>query len=347
MFGLGKAQEKIVSVADVGGESAGVAIAAISREGPARIIASERSSLPMEKRTLDASAVGVIAELGKAAAKALSVYAAKQEGRERAIAESYAIIRSPWSNSKTIHAETKAPEDRRVDKRLISALAEEAVRGDTEFAHAKTLEASVVRVELNGDATAHPEGKLANRIAASALLSDCEPKIRFGVSQTMMKVFGTPPPSLRSGVRALIAVLVENELLRKDCLIVAMSSHTTSLIVIRKGTVAEIYHVPEGSWTIVKRIAREKMPEEVMSLIRLLALDQCEGGACEDIQAALAKAEPELVKSFGEGLVKLSASRRVPNTLILLVPDDLSPWLLQFFSRIDFGQFTTTTRPLA
>ena len=126
-----------------------------------------------------------------------------------------------------------------------------------------------------------------------------------------------------------------------------MTSQGTSFIAVRKGVVTDTGMVPEGSRTILKRVAGEKMPEETLALIRMLALDQCETEACEATKAALGKVEPELVKVFGEAMSKMSAVRRLPNALVLSANEDLSQWLAHFLSRIDFAQFTMTTQPFS
>jgi hypothetical protein len=349
MFGLGKAHsEKTIAVADIGGESAGVAILGVSGRGAARVIVAERSALSMEDRSSAASASGVLAELGKAAEKALATYAEKFKGKEPLhVEKAYAILRVPWTRSKTIRAESIFPEEAVVEAKTISALAEEALRQDTEFDHAKTLEANVIRVELNGYPTAKPEGKRAKRITVSALLSECEPTLRQGAIEALQRTFSCPPPILRSGVRATFSVLKENHLLQKDCVMICMTTHATHVIAVRKGVVNEISTVPEGGSTILKRIAEGKLPEETLTLMRLLAHDQCEGDACDALRASIARAEPELVKSFGSAFEKMAAVRRIPNAFLLTGPEDLAEWLLHFFSRIDFAPFTVTTRPLS
>ncbi len=348
-IGFGKAHgERTVAVADIGGESAGVAILRISGEGSARVVVAERSALSMEDRTQAASASGVLAELGKAAEKALATYSEKFKGKEPLhVEKAYAILRVPWAHSKTIRAESIFPEEAVVEAKTISALAEEALKQDTEFDHSKTLEANVIRVELNGYPTGKPEGKRAKRITVSALLSECEPAIRQGAGEALQRTFSCPPPTLRSGVRAILAVLKENNLLQKDCVIISMTTHATNAIVVRKGVVNEIATVPEGSSTILKRIAEGKLPEETLTLMRLLAHDQCEGEACDAIRASIARVEPDLVKSFGSAFEKMATVRRIPNAFLLSGPEDLAEWLLHFFSRIDFAPFTVTTRPLS
>lgn len=349
MLGLArKPRGKTVAVVDIGGGSAGVAILEIFRMAPMRVVVSERSVLPIGERAEEASVAGVVAELGKAAEKALAAYSAKRdkEGTPH-VSEVYAVVRAPWTRTKTVRAMSALPKETRVDNSMVAALAREAIQVDTEFDHATLLEASVVRVELNGYPTANPQGKEAKTIAVSVLLSDCRSDIRSAVAEALQRVFACPPPVFRSGVGALLWFLRENGLLVKDALIISMASNATSLVVVRKGVFVEIGHVLEGSWTIAHRIAGGKLPEEVFTLIRMLAKDECEGDACEAAKAAIARVEPDLVKVFGEAFVKMAASQRFPNTLILLVPQDLSEWLQHFFTRIDFAQFTITMQPLS
>lgn len=67
--------------------------------------------------------------------------------------------------------------------------------------------------------------------------------------------------------------------------------------------------------------------------------------ACSSVETALAKAEPELAAAFGAAFGELAAARRLPNTLLLSAHQYFVPWLTAFFERIDFAQFTLTSRP--
>lgn len=346
MFRLaGKHRGKIVAVADIASGSAGVAIVEIESNGPARILAAERSVLPFEDRSPDATISGVIAQLEDAAQKALASYTTRKDKKNPHVPNMYAVIRPPWSHSKTIQASAEFPAETRVEEQTISSLAQEALKRDTSFDPANVFETSVVRVLLNGYPTAKPKAKHAHRITVSLLVSECDARIRKGVSETLSKIFAAPPPILRSGTRALLTALRESTALPKECFVVNMTSHGTSFVAVRKGVVSETTMIPEGSRSILKRVAGEKLPEEALTLLRLLALDQCDTEACEAIKAALARAEPDLVKIFGEAMGKMSAMQRLPNVLVLSTHEDLAPWLARFLSRIDFAQFTVTTRP--
>ncbi len=344
---LGQAREKIIAVADVGSGSAGVAIVAVS-SGPARIIAAERSRLPFEERDVEATITGVSAQLSSAGEKALAAYAAS--GATSPVSATYAVIRAPWTRSKTIHAISRFPEDIRIEDAMIGEVAKAAFAtpnetGEEELDAANTLEASVVRVELNGYPTARPKDKYAHTLGVSVLVSDCDPRMRKNIVEVMSRIFMCPPPSLRSGTRAILGVLRESPAFPEDCLVVNMTTEATNLIVVIGGIAVRHTRIPEGVRSIVKRIGAGGLHEETLTLIRMVVRDQCESEACTATEAAIARAEPELARIFGEAMGRIAATERLPNTLILAAQEDLVPWLSQFFSRIDFTQFTVTTRP--
>ena len=307
---------------------------------------SSRAELPLENRSAEAVTAAIISLLGETAQKTLTAYSEKAQGAKH-VESVYAIIHSPWVRSKTIRAVSRLPQETRIEKGVIDALARQALESDTEYDHNKILEASVIRVELNGYPTRQPVGKNAHLVAVSALLAECEPSIREGVAEVLAKTFACPPPTLRSDTRALLAVMRESTELSGESVIVNMSYEATNIMVIRKGVISETALVDEGSSSIVRKISGEKMPEETLTLIRLLTLDQCEDEACRGIAKAITTIEPGLVKAFGEVFGKLIITRRLPNILVLSAHEDLAPWLSHLFSRIDFAQFTLTTRPFS
>lgn len=345
---LGAGREKMIAVADVGSGSAGVAIIAVGSGLPARVIAAERCRLPFEERTPEATIAGIGAQLTSAGEKALTAY--KASGAKSPISATYAIIRAPWTRSKTIRAMSRFPEDTKIEEAMIAEVAKAAFAtpseaGEEELDAANTLEASIVRVELNGYPTARPKGKSAHTLGVSVLVSDCDPRVRRSVVETMSRIFVCPPPALRSGTRALLAILRESPTFPEDCLVINMTSDATNLILVTGGIATRHTRISEGVRSIVKRIGEGRLPEETLTHMRMLMRDQCDDEACAAISAAIARAEPELVRIFGEAMGRLAVTERLPNTLILAAQEDLVPWLSQFFSRIDFTQFTVTTRP--
>ncbi|MSU73709.1 hypothetical protein EXS56_01060 [Candidatus Kaiserbacteria bacterium] len=345
MFGmhLGRAREKIVAVADIGSGSAALAIVAVSAEGPVRVLCAERRFLPLEERTTEAitAALGThLVEVGK------SVLAVYQKSGGSAPESVYAIVRAPWTRSKTVEARTSFPEVTQITDKIIGGLAQQALASDKEFDRAHILEAGVIRIEVNGYPTGEPEGASGHRLSVAALISDCDPTFKTTLTSALQQLFGGQKVVIRSGVHAILSILRNKaDAWDKNFLVVDMASEGTNFVVIRDGITTDHATIPEGKNSILKRISGNGMTEETLTLLRLLARGECHDPACEAIQVAMAKAEPELVRTFGEVIAKLVVQQRLPNHLILATHQDLVPWLSSFFSRIDFAQFTTTTQP--
>ena len=178
-------------------------------------------------------------------------------------------------------------------------------------------------------------------------MSECEPELRAKVTDNLRKSFGIQNPILHSDTRALLLATHMNPLHANRHLIVDVSGDSTNCLVIHKDTAAEHIAVPEGTRTILKRIVGKGMAEETLSLMRMVARDACGTPACEQLNASLVRVETELAKTFGEAFGKLMSLRRLPNDLVLIVAPDFAPWMSNFFSRLDFGQFTVTTRQFA
>jgi hypothetical protein len=336
----------VVAVADIGGGSAAVAYVSIKLGEPACVLAAERSVLPLEERSKEATITGIGSALVEAAQKAEQSYRAKNP-KASSPGSLYCIVRAPWTRSKTAHARSDLPEATVVTGAMIGELAKKALAAEKELDKKNLLEASVVRVELNGYPTGNPEKQRAHSLSVAALVSECDPQLRASVEAGLSRAFPHLKPTYRSSARAILAALEERADRGEDHFIVEVLSEATALIAVREGGPAEQQVVAEGVRSLLKRVAPGGMPEETLNLVRLLATDQCSTEACANIQAAMLKIEPELVRVFGEGMTALASSRRLPNTLILAVQKEMVPWLTKFFSRIDFSQFTQTTKPFA
>jgi hypothetical protein len=229
---------------------------------------------------------------------------------------------------------------------MIGSLAKQALAQQHDIELANLLEASVSRVLLNGYPVAGPAKKRANEIDVYTFVSDCDPDIRTGASETLSRAFPETKIVWRSSARAMLAAAKEVDPI-ETCLIVHMSGEATDLISVRKGVLDQRTLVEQGFRQIMGVLAKGKPAEETMSHIDMLEKEQSDNDAAEELRNAIATAEPELVHLFGEALAKISAARKLPDELIVVAPAAISPWLSRFFSRIDFTQFTATTRPFA
>lgn len=343
MFGMhfSRRREKIVAVADIGSGSAALGILAVPKEGPARLLVAKRSILPLEEREPAAIVAAIGRHLTETGQQVLAEYR-KQGGPQPSSV--YAVIRAPWTQSKTVAARSTFPKPTKITGAMITKLAQQAMESEA-VPKAAVLEAGVIRVEMNGYPTGKPVGKPCSELSVAALMSSCDPVLREAVTNALQQLFGARRITMRSGVHAILSVMRGMPDVPEDYLVVDMASEGTNFMIVRDSVTTDHGTSTEGKTTILKRISPDGMMEHTVTLLRLIARGECHDAACDAQSAAMAKVEPELVRVFGEVIAKLVSRRRLPNNLILATHDDLAPWLTALFSRIDFAQFTTTTQP--
>lgn len=349
MLGLSSSHTKgkIAVVADIGGGHVTCCLVEVRSEGIPTILASARAVLPYEERTPEQAKSGILSLLGETCEKVAETYARIREQKSISpVSVSYAILQAPWSRSEVVRATATFKTDLRITSKMIEELARHALEGESKLNYQNLFEADVVRVDLNEYPTAKPLGKQVHAIGVSALISECEPKLRAKIVETLQRSFPSAKPDVRSRVRTLLSAVHEARAQSRDIVIVDIGHEATNCIVMRHGLMVDQYLVPEGARTILKRISKG-MPEETLSLMRMVSRGTCSTPECEKLNAALALAEPDIVRVFGDALGHLIIKRRLPNELVLIAEPALADWLSVFFSRIDFSQFTVTTRQFA
>jgi len=332
---------KVVAVADIGSASAGFAVFRTGRAP--QLYAFARESLPFENRSDNALATGVVQALSTACEKALTEYAAQKGPR---ISSSYCVVGAPWTHSFAGAALGELKREATITDAMISGLAKQALADQKKIDASAMFEANVVRVLLNGYATEEPAGKRAETIRVFTLMSDCDQQVQNGAKEVLGKFLPGTPVIWRSGARAALSV-AKRLLGDGSYLIVEVGGEATDLISVRKGILEGRDSIPQGVRQIASSLAKGKPVEETVALLDMIERQQSESDAANELEQAVAKFEPELAHIFGETFAKLSGSRKLPETLVLLAPSQLSRWLSRFFSRIDFTQFTATAQPFA
>jgi hypothetical protein len=332
---------KPVLIADVGDASVGVCIA-VPHDHSIKIVRSLRATLPIEDRTREQSAVA-IAQLFEGLIQ--KILTADPEGSENTPLTVHIVMQSAWSRFRTTHSEEHFDDIRVISKDLIEQQTKKALAAPSDLDQAHILEAGVLQVFLNGYATDSPIGKRSQSVGVVAFESDIDAAIKTALTSVSGKYLPGREPRFYSGTRALLMVMHAQFPDISRFVLLDIGGTLTSCAVVRKDGVTQFTSISEGFSTLIKRVSPGGLPEEVLSLLRMLSTDTCSTTACQSIKDALAKAEPELVRVFGEAFAKLASQRKMPNACMIAGPTELTQWLAGFFSRIDFSQFTATTKP--
>lgn len=335
-------REDVFAIVDIAPGGARAALAT-QANGSIHVLAQTYSLISIEEETAEHS-MAAIAERLDDVCKRLNEKAV-QKGVHARVSKVYCLVHQPWSHSVTVRKRVDYTEETKIHEANISAVAKEMLGEVKGVDMASMMEAAVIRTWLNGYPVVHPEGRSSHALVVSAIVSDINQTVKKNAEAALLRAFPTASIEWRSFARAMQTVL--GSLLRDDenYLAVDLGLDFTHLISVRDGFPIGERVVPQGLRTILMRIDPKRAAEETLGFIRMLSRDTCEGAACEAIRTAMATAEPELAKIFGEALGGLASERRLANTLVLSANPDVIDWMKQFFSRLDFTQFTATTLP--
>ena len=345
MFFSSRNRGRPVLIADIDSGCVGIAVVVLGSSAP-HVVTYLKKTLPLESRAVEQTATGIIGLLTECVAQLIKNYSESESGRAYGpIASVYAIVGVPWVHSRTVHGTANYPEPHAITNDMIQRLAKQALQESSPLNAAHVFETNVTRVHLNGYATSKPLGKHAKSASVTVMQSDINPMIRSGIEHAFSSALPGRSLTIRSRIRSLLAVLHEHMSSSSNYVVVTMGNDATSCVAVRKEEIAEQEVVPEGIATISRRVAGDTgLPEELGSVMRMIAADSCTTPGCEAAKTGIARAEPELVRAFGEAFSRLALHRRLPNRCIISADDRFEPWLAQFFERIDFSQFTITAQ---
>lgn len=337
---------KPVVVADIGGGSVGFAVVVRNKTGPASVLRALRSVLPYEERTTAQTIALIASTLTETGEKVLSSYAS---GADNAgVPESVIVIlRSPWANSETTQATVSMKTEISITQKLVEKAARDGIAKTSGIDQKRLFESGIVRLELNGYPVTRPKGLFAKELSVTLMLSEANEKMKESILHAIGRLLPGRDIQWRSGTRASTTVLRKRIESRRNYILVDIGSAAATFSVIKRDAIVKHAENKAGTRRILSLMNPKGIPEETLSLLRMISNETGTSEAGTALAASISAIEPELVKMFGDTLAALSTPTRLPNSMILSTHPDIADWLSQFFCRLDFSQFTTTTKPFS
>jgi len=337
-------------VFDIGSGSVGAGVVLVGVAGKeSRIAISRRITLSQEDRDEKQLIVAISSAVEKVGTFVLKSYAESPLHKEYGSPQSiYVTVHAPWVRSSTSEGLLLLKAPTSITKELISQawVAKSEKKEPIPSTHQK-LEQMVVRVELNGYPTGNPIGKVASSLRSVVLESVISSTFYSAIEQGIHSILPGKPIIARSAAFTYSRVIKDISPQLDSYLFVDISSEASACSVVQGGTITNLGSVPVGFRTLVRSAAaaQKGTVQETLSMIRLITEGGSTDGAANSIEKAIADAESEYMRAFGEVFSSLSKTERLPNTLFLAIHPKLSVWAKGFFGRIDFSQFTLTGKP--
>lgn len=338
-------RDDLIAIVDIVQGSVRAAIVSGRRGHPLTVHAHAYGLIAIDEETAEHAIAALSSRIEETCTRVHNVVTEK--GIRGRIKTAYCFVHEPWAHSGVSRAREDYTEETRIRDAHISKVAAVALSRIKEMEPKGMVEAAVLRTWFNGYPVSNPDNKSAHSLAVSVIGSEIDERVRKRAEAAIHRSFPVAEIKWRSFSRAVQQTLGALYLQDENYLAVDMCLDTTHILSVRDGILSGEKIVPEGVRTILKRLDPKRPAEETLGYIRMLIRDACEGTACEAIQKAMAVVEPELVKVFGSAFSALASERKLANSLVLIAHPDIIDWMKQFFSRIDFSQFTTTTLPLS
>jgi len=335
-----------MAVFDVGSGSVAGAVIELRGEKPVLIHTSFRSHIPYEERSNEQLASAIVQKVEEVGRRLLDNHAKGGVSR-KGIHECLTVVHVPWIDSITHNLEAPLKEESEILEEMILQLSQKAFAQSNEGNSKEVFEKSIVRVELNGYPTSAPLKKIAKQIGVVVLETQIFGNMKKQITDRIVNMLPGVQPVFRS------STLIDSTLMRRRApesahfTIADITSEATSITVIRRGAISEQKTVPIGYRSITRAVSKERgsSVDDIQSRIRMLMKGECSTDECRSLEASMDAVGSQFTQEFGNIFSEISKSKKLPNTLVMHCHPDLSNWFTKFFTRLDFAQFTETTRP--
>lgn len=339
-------------VFDIGSGSVAAAIISAKAGHPSKVLFNKRKTLSHEDRDekqLLSALQTALSEVGDAV---MNGYTKEPSLRSSgAIKDVHVMIHSPWIYSVTRESQVQFDKPTTVNRDIITKAIKEAP-DDTHEEVTKfgdIFEKVVMHTELSGYTTAQPIGKESTSIRIVALESRVNSALLNSLINVIAKIAPDKKPTFHSSTYAYHSTLREIAQDTNSYTFLDIGSEASACSIVRNGAIREQSPVKSGTRVLLRAVTKESKttPSNMYSLISMISEGVCTDMACEEVDKALTVAEPGFMRSFGEVFSSLITENRLPNVLVIAIHPKISKWSREFFSRIDFSQFTETGRPFS
>ncbi|NBD74375.1 hypothetical protein GVX82_05040 [Patescibacteria group bacterium] len=281
----------------------------------------------------------------------------------RGISTVECVLAAPWFVAQTRKVSMRREESFPVHERVIHELLQEEVaafRADCvaegspyliDAQQASVMDAEVIRTELNGYATAHPEGKEATTLTLTAYVSLIDRNILQQVRDVLGKSLNADEPVCRSATLASFRGIEGLLMPTRDYTILEVHGEVTDVSLITDGILLESSSFPLGTSNLVRHVATtlDRRQEDVAARLTLTREGKAERDSEEAklIEKAAFDAIGEWVDGLYRALKRLSEGRPVPQTTYLLVDPDWEALYSTALKEQAFELFTFSDRPFS
>lgn len=333
-------KETYTAVCDVANGSVGVALVR-NIKNESTILYTFRTPLAYETGDRD-----ILAALKKAlndAGEALMA-AIAEKVPQYTIPTLRVFVHAPWCTTVTERVPVPLARESLITKKLLKTILARVFE-DTEPEGTFLIDRQVLRIALNGYTVEDPEGKRAHDVEVTVARSF----IQNDVYTSIYEILQRHAPYEIEIDAFVFAVLTHQKTWQEnqDVTIIDIGGRFSAVTIMRDGDIVDTHTIEFGHNTVQDALARMyEHPETVRAQLALYFQNASTPSQSHKIEDSLLAQESMVIRALGDGLTPLVQKRgKVPHRVLLTTGTVLAPWIQRVLEKIDFAQFTNTSRP--
>lgn len=224
----------------------------------------------------------------------------------------FATVGAPWQDTKVLVASKEEAKPFTFTHTLMDDIAKQCVIQPGGRTRCKN---DVIATILNGYEVAHPFGKKAKRADLVVLSSSLEEKVAASIERTLRKSFHAHDITLAAFAPIAYAVIRDLFPHEQDFLIIDVEGEATDLAFVKRGLLADVACVPQGTNALLEAISRghTTITEGTTGVIDM--------GRNQRFAEMVGKMEEVWLSGITDALKEFSTRHALPRTLFLLSDD--------------------------
>ena len=263
------------------------------------------------------------------------------------------IAHSPWATStsktQTITFNKPTKFAKKIMNKILSTQFPELDRNQNLEQNSNVISTHITDVKLNGYSVQKAIGNTSEDIELTIMINSMHEAIKGLITDNISHTLHTRNLYFDTFVH-VSSILVQNRngrLTYMDAMLVDIGGEYIELTVLRNGATVAKTSLNFGSNQLLQTISEKTGASLSIAKSKFVMFNKntCTPTECRNIRNALNEVESIWVKNFGDACSKLSKESDIPESVFISSDVFAYDWFAKNIEKIDFAQFTFTTKP--
>ncbi len=260
--------------------------------------------------------------------------------------DTHVVVHAPWVSVSTERSQKIFDQPIKVTKKIIQEFISKSF-SNIERDNPNILSAHISSVLLNDYLVSKVNGSLAQKLDVTLILGSVHESIKQVLTSTLSTALPSTQIHFNTFMHTSIELANAFGARNKEYLLADVSGEYIDLAIIKDGTVQAKTSLEFGSNYLLRAIAEQTQSDMQTAKSKLTMFNDnaCTPTECRNIRTALKQTEKEWTQIFGDACAALSKEVRIPSSIFLSSSTFAYTWFAENMSKLDFAQFTATSKP--